>query len=103
MAKIEDLKEVRHDWWAPWRKPTSQLTLNEELVLDRLERAAKSGNIVPAPVEENTAFAFLDDGVPWYSYFQEEPDDLGDAKRDALSDMTPERRNNVALIRQSLN
>ena len=103
LAKIEDLKEVRHDWWAPWRKPTSQLTLNEELVLDRLERAAKSGNIVPAPAEESTAFAFLDDGVPWYSYFQEEPDDLVDPKQDVLSDMTPERRNNVALIRQSLN
>ena len=103
LAKIEELREVRRDWWAPWRGPSSQLTLNEELVLDRLERAARSGNIVPAPVEEEKAFGFLDDGVPWYSYFEEEAEEEQDKQKKLLDDMPPERRNNVALIRQSLN
>ena len=104
LQEIQSLREVRHNWWAPWRKPTSQLTLNNELILDRLEKAAKAGKIIPAPVEKKPWRPFFADGVAdWYLYFQE-GDELPDkAEDDQLSVMSPERRNNVSLIRQSLN
>lgn len=101
LEKIKDLREVRHNWWAPWRKPSSQLTLNDELVLDRLERAARAGKIEPAPVEPRVWRSIFKDDAPWYSYFQE--DEKLEEPVDHLSSLNPERRNNVALIRQSLN
>lgn len=101
LEEIEGLREIKRNWWAPWREPATQLTLNDELILDRLERAARAGKIEPAPVEEKEwKLFFKDDGVPWYSYFQEEE---VEAPEDPLSKLTPERRNNVALIKQSLN
>ena len=99
---IAGLREVRHNWWAPWRKPSSQLTLNDELILDRLEKAARAGKIIPAPVEKEPWRPFFVDGAAeWYGYFQEEESE--EAKVDQISTMTPERRNDVALIKQSLN
>lgn len=104
LQKIEDLREVRHNWWAPWRKPSRQLTLNDELVLDRLEKAARAGNIAPAVVEEEPWRPFFaDDAEEWYRYFQEGDELTEKVEVDQLSAMTPERRNNVTLIRQSLN
>lgn len=104
LEEIEDLRGIKRNWLAPWRDPSTQLTLNDELILDRLERAARAGKIVPAPIEEKEwkwKLTFKDeDGAPWYSYFQE---DEVDEPVDQLSDLTPERRNNVALIKQSLN
>lgn len=100
LAKIQELREVRHDWWAPWRKPSSQLTLNDELILDRLEKAAKAGKIAPAPVENEGKDYLSFEWEELAAYFQEDEDE---PQEDALSTMTPERRNNVALIRQSLN
>ena len=100
LAKIEELREGKHNWWAPWRKPASQLTLNDELILDRLEKAARAGQIVPAPVEKEEGESFAFDWDEFYGYF-EEPEEA--EKPDPLASMTPERRNNVALIRQSLN
>ncbi|MFT6028617.1 MAG: hypothetical protein ACI8O8_000342 [Oleiphilaceae bacterium] len=104
LQKIEDLREVRHNWWAPWRKSTRQLTLNDELVLERLEKAARAGKIIPASVEEEPWRPFFADGASeWYNYFEEEEEGPAVAGSDQSSPMTPERRNNVALIKQSLN
>tara|TARA_R110002167_G_scaffold18753_2_gene69876 strand:+ start:177 stop:1355 length:1179 start_codon:yes stop_codon:yes gene_type:complete len=102
LEEIEDLREIKRNWLAPWRKPSTQLTLNDELILDRLERAAKEGKIVPAPIEEKEWKMFFkgDGDAPWYSYFQE---DEVEQPVDRTSELTPERRNNVALIKQSLN
>jgi hypothetical protein len=101
LEEIASLREIKRNWWAPWRKPSTQLTLNDELILDRLERAARAGNIEPAPIEEKEwKLFFKGDGEPWYHYFQQ-PDE--EEPVDQLSNLTPERRNNVALIKQSLN
>ncbi len=104
LEAIASLREIKRNWLAPWRTPSTQLTLNDELILDRLERAARAGKIVPAPIEEKEwkwkLFMKSDGEAPWYSYFQE---DEVDEPVDHLSELNPERRNNVALIRQSLN
>ncbi len=100
LAAIEDLRKVRRNWWAPWRKPSSQLTLNEELILDKLERAAREGKIVPAPYEKEKGEAFMMSMDDIKNYFKEEEE--VDVFQEQLSAMTPERRNNVTLLRQSL-
>jgi len=100
LQAIEDLRVVRRNWWAPWRAPSKQLTLNEELILDKLERAARQGKIEPAPVVKDEGEPFNMDVDAILGYFQEEEPE---PSKDILSAMTPERRNNVALIRQSLN
>lgn len=100
LAAIEDLRKVRRNWWAPWRKPGSQLTLNEELILDKLERAAREGKIVPAPYEKEKGEAFMMSMDDIKNYFKEEEE--VDVFQEQLSAMTPERRNNVTLLRQSL-
>ncbi|KZY30048.1 hypothetical protein A3749_15120 [Oleiphilus sp. HI0078] len=98
LAAIDDKRKIRRNWLAPWREPKIQLTLNEELELDRLERAARAGNIAPAPVprEEET----VDDGEPWYAYFQLESKEEPEPEQ---KEMSEQRRENVDLIRQSLN
>ncbi len=100
LAAIEDLRKVRRNWWAPWRKPGSQLTLNEELILDKLERAAREGKIVPAPYEKEKGEPFMMSMDDIKNYFKEEEE--VDVFQEQLSAMTPERRNNVTLLRQSL-
>lgn len=101
LQAIEDLRQVRRNWWAPWRPPSKQLTLNEELILDKLERAARAGKIVPAPHGEDKGEPFEFDMEAVLAYFEEEEDVA--PVDDRLSSMTPERRNNVNMIRQSLN
>jgi hypothetical protein len=99
LKAIEDMRQVRRNWWAPWRPPKKQLTLNEELVLDKLERAARAGKIAPAPLEKDERPPFVFDMDDILGYFEEEEVPA----EDRISLMTPERRNNVNLIRQTLN
>lgn len=97
LEAIEDKRTVRRNWLMPWKAPKVQLTLNEELELDRLERNARAGNIEPAYVEEEVEEEF--EGEPWYAMFQIE-------KKEEVRDervMSEQRRENVELIRQSLN
>jgi hypothetical protein len=101
LQAIEDMRRVRRNWWAPWRAPKKQLTLNEELILDKLERAARAGKIEPAPLVDDESVPFIMDMDAVLGYFEEEEDEV--SSDDMLSAMTPERRNNVSLIRQSLN
>ncbi len=97
LEAIADKRTVRRNWLAPWRKPKIQLTLNEELELDRLERAARAGNIKPAPVPRQKEE--VDDGEPWYAYFQLDKDEPVPEQKE----MSERRRENVQLIRESLN
>lgn len=98
LAEIEDRRKVKRNWLAPWRKPKVQLTLNEELELDRLERAARAGNIKPAPVTRPEKEE--DNGEPWYSFFQIE--EVEPEVKPTYSAMTEQRRENMELIRQTL-
>jgi len=103
LAAIAGKKVIRRNWLAPWRKPRNPLSLEEELTLDRLERNALAGNIVPAPVVVEKVIK-EDDGLPWYNYFLEEE---GDPEAVALASraeaMSEVRRSSMARIRQSLN
>jgi len=103
LAAIADKKVIRRNWLAPWRKPRNPLSLEEELTLDRLERNALAGNIVPAPIVVETVVK-EDDGLPWYNYFLEEDVDTEAvalaSRADAMSEV---RRSSMARIRQSLN
>jgi len=100
LQEIEDRRKVRRNWLAPWRKPSNPLTLNEELVLDRLKRAALAGNIVPAPMIKKDKPKSEDDGEPWYAYFQTEDKELAP---DPTQEMNEQRRNSIELIKRTLN
>ena len=98
LEDIADRRKTRRNWWAPWRKPSSPLTLNEELILDKLERAAKEGKIVPAPLLKKEVAEEADDGEPWYAYF------VIDKKEEApLILLNEQRQNSMELIRRNLN
>jgi len=104
LAAIADKRVIRRNWLAPWRKPRNPLSLEDELVLDRLERNALAGNIKPAPVVVEEVVKEDDDGLPWYNYFIEEEVDeevLAIAEREAA--MSEVRRGSVARIKQTLN
>lgn len=104
LAAIEDKRVVRRNWLAPWRSLRSPLSLEDELVLDRLERSALAGNIVPAQREIKEVVETEGDGLPWYSYFTEEKVDekaLILAEREAA--MSDVRRGSMARIKQTLN
>lgn len=103
LQAIENLRQIRRNWWTPWKPPASQITMNEELILDRLERAAREGKIVPAPVVRPESNPFEFDWVAFFEYFEEEEDDTKAKEEAMLSAMPPERRNNVMLLRQSMN
>ena len=49
LAEIEKRRTPQVNWLAPWRDPRLDLSLNDELILERLERDARAGNIAPAP------------------------------------------------------
>ena len=57
---------------APWRASRSHLSLNDELMLEKLEKAALAGNIAPAPIEyeQGGSNAEDDDDSPWYWPFR---------------------------------
>jgi len=104
LAAIEDKKVIRRNWLAPWRKLRNPLSLEDELVLDRLERNALAGNIKPAAVAAKEKVKEDDDGLPWYNYFVEEDVDeevLAVAEREAA--MSDNRRGSMARIKQTLN
>ena len=98
LAEIEDRRKVRRNWLAPWREPKIQLTLNEELELDRLERAARAGKIKPAPVPREETNA--DDGEPWYALFQLEDRSIEPEPEKRV--ISEQRRENAEQIRQFL-
>ena len=98
LEDIADRRKVRRNWWAPWRKSASPLTLNEELILDKLERAAREGKIIPAPLLKKESGESVDDGEPWYAYFNIEK------KEEApLILLNEQRQNSMELIRRNLN
>jgi len=100
-AYLEDIaarRKIRRNWWAPWRKTSSLLTLNEELVLDKLERAARAGKIVPAPLLKIEEAEDVDDGEPWYAYFV-----IDNKEEVPLVLLNEQRQNSMELIRRNLN
>jgi len=100
LEEIADRRKIRRNWLAPWRKPKSPLTLNEELLLDKLERAARAGKIVPAPVIKKVGSEWSD--WSWRALFQS--DEIGPEEVSSRQDiLNEERRNSAGLIMQSLN
>ncbi len=103
LAAIADKRVIRRNWLAPWRKPRNPLSLEDELILDRLERNALAGNIEPAPIIKEEVVE-EEEGAPWYTYFldeEEDPDVLALAKREAS--MSEVRRSSMSRIKQTLN
>ncbi len=100
LAAIEDLRKPKRDWLAPWRKPETGLTLNDELTLDRLEREARAGNIKPALPEPPKP------GEPgeWWLWPSKKPNyETIVTLDDKLKTMHDDRKSEVLRIRESLN
>ena len=100
LAAIDELRKPKRDWLAPWRKPESGLTLNDELMLDRLERDARAGNIKPALPEPPKP------GEPgeWWLWPSKKPNyEAIVTLDDKLQGMEDARRAEVLRIRESLN
>jgi Protein of unknown function (DUF2846) len=72
LEAIRQRREPKRNWLAPWRAPRSHLSLNDELMLEKLEKAALAGNIAPAPIEheQDGSTAADDDDSPWYWPFR---------------------------------
>ncbi len=100
LAAIEEMRQPKRNWLAPWRKPVTGLTLNDELTLDRLEREARAGNIKPALPEppkpgEPGLWWFWPPGKPNYETVV--------SFDDRLQRMHSERRAEAQRISESLN
>lgn len=103
LAAIEDKRQPKRNWLAPWRKPRSELTLNDELLLDRLEREARAGNI--KPVDMTIGSGGGDDEEKWYHFGKylkplPEPEPLAST---APKHIAPDRKAEIDRIKQSLN
>jgi hypothetical protein len=104
LAAIADKRVIRRNWLAPWRKPRNPLSLQDELILDRLERNALADNIKPLSVDVKERVVDEGDGLPWYSYFAEKGiDEEVTAMQEREAAMSDVRRGSVARIKQTLN
>lgn len=52
LEAIEDRRQPRRNWLAPWRPPVNILSLNDELLLEKLEKRALAGKIEPPPSDD---------------------------------------------------
>ena len=72
LGEIESRREPKVNWLAPWREPRRELSLNDELTLERLELAARSGNIAPAPYDPDYDGELDYQEFFWFSPFGKE-------------------------------
>ncbi|MDX1451800.1 MAG: DUF2846 domain-containing protein [Oleiphilaceae bacterium] len=100
LAAIEELRKPKRDWLAPWRKPETGLTLNDELTLDRLERAARAGNIKPAVPEPRPP---AEPGLWWFWPPPRENYEQVVTLEDRLQRLPDERRSEAMRISETLN
>lgn len=101
LAEIEARRSPKRNWLAPWRTPKNTLSLNDELLLEKLEKSALAGNIpVPESLEEEVVAAD-EDNAPWYWPFRtlNDPEDPGFVISEHHSE---DRRAQIARIRQTL-
>jgi len=103
LEAIADKRTIKRNWLAPWRKPSSGLTLNDELLLDRLERNALAGNIQPAVREEVVKEVEDDDEVPWYWPFGAKQVEVPAEVTVQSKPVDEVRQANIDRIKQSLN
>lgn len=68
LAQIEEMRRPKRDFLAPWRKPKTKLPLKDELLLEKLEREARAGNIRPVKMEEEEIV--LDDDERWWDFLR---------------------------------
>lgn len=102
LAAIEARRQPQRNWLAPWREPENVLSLNDELLLERLEAAALEGEIqVPDSLRDKEGVA-SEDGSFWVWPFRIENDPI--EPQFALSpNMTSQRRAEMERIKQTLN
>lgn len=102
LAQIEYMKSPKRNWLAPWRAPRTNLSLNDELLLERLEREARAGNIRPVDMGEDEEVAESDE--KWYDFLRffidQEPVEQFAETPKYISD---ERQANLDRIKQTLN
>lgn len=94
LAEIERIREPQMNWLAPWREPRRELSLNDELTLERLEAAARAGNIKPAPYDPDFAEGDDFDEFFWFNPFGKElpvVQSLPKPERVALTEREEER------------
>lgn len=105
LEAIADKREVKRNWLAPWRKPATGLTLNDELLLDRLERNAIAGKIEPVEREEVVIEEKEDDGRSWYWPFgdDQEEEQMTEEVVVQARHIDETRQANIDRIKQLLN
>lgn len=102
LAAIEEYRQPKRNWLAPWRVPRNTLSLNDELLLERLERNARGGNILaPANMGAEALASNQSDNAPWYWPFRTltVPEESGFELRSSVSE---ERRQRIASLRAKL-
>lgn len=72
LEEIARRREPKVNWLAPWREPRRELSLNDELILERLELAARAGNIAPAPYKPDYDGELNYQEFFWFSPFGKE-------------------------------
>ena len=101
LAAIEERRQPKRNWLAPWRTPKNVLSLNDELLLEKLEAAAIAGEIaVPESVQEEIA-AEESDNAPWYWPFRTLNDPEVGAFR-VTQNISEERRQQIERLRLTL-
>lgn len=101
LEAIENKRNPKRNWLAPWRAPERELSLNDELLLDKLEQAALAGEIKPAPLEVASQEEIETDGI-FYWPFRTVNDPPPEPFR--LSDnVSAERRQAAERIKLTLN
>ena len=101
LDEIASRRKMKRNWLAPWRKMSNPLTLNDELILDKLERNARAGHIKPAPVirkikPKRDYFGFI------WEYF-DIPEKPKTKDQLALESLVGDRKKSTMLIRETLN
>lgn len=104
LAAIEARRQPKRNWLAPWRKPANHMTLNDELILERLEKAALEGNIMPAPIEGEGAKEEGDgDGPFWYWPFRTTGEPPEPMLASHVKRMSEQRKLEIERIKATLN
>lgn len=103
LEAIERKRKPQRNWLAPWRKPERTLSLNDELLLEKLEAAALAGNIKPAPVEQPSQDSDAEESDSFWVWPFRTVNDPPEEPFKVSANLPESRRKAIERIKQTLN